>query len=54
MTPPSGTDLNDNVVKIGQNTMKNAGYLRGLADTQTQEKNHQPMLMWKTLKREKK
>ena len=37
--------------KIGQNTKKMPGDLRRLAVTQTPVKNHQLMLVWKTLKR---
>ena len=40
---------NYNIVEIGQNTEKNPGDLRRLAVTQTPVKDHQLVLMWKTL-----
>ena len=38
------------ILKIGQNTEKSPGDLRRLAVTRTPLRNHQLMLMWKTLK----
>ena len=46
----NGDHPNDRTVKIGQNTEKSHGDLRRLAFTQTSVKDHQLMLMWKTLK----
>ena len=40
------------IVKIGQDTKKSPGNLRGLAITQTPVKNHQLSLVCKTLKRD--
>ena len=37
-------------IKIGQNNKKSPGDLRSFAVTQTPVKNHQLMLVWKTLK----
>ena len=41
---------NDSITENGQNTEKSPGDLRRLAVTQTAVKNHQPTLMWETLK----
>ena len=41
---------NYNITKIGQNTEESPGDLRTLAVIQTPVKNHQLMLVWKTLK----
>ena len=41
---------NDSVSENGQNPETSPGDLRTLAVTQTPVKNHQPTLMWKTLK----
>ena len=41
---------NYNIIEINQNTEKSPGDLRGLAITQTPVKDHQLMLMGKTLK----
>ena len=46
----SGDHPNYYITENGQNTEKSPGDLRRLADTQTLVKNHQLMLMWKTLK----
>ena len=40
---------NDSIAKDGQNTETSPGDLRRLAVTQTPVKNHQLILMWKTL-----
>ena len=46
----TGTDYpNDNIAEDGQNTETSPGDLRRLAVTQTPVKNHQLILMWKTL-----
>ena len=41
---------NDSITENGQNTEKSPGDLRRLAVTQTPVKNHQLILMWKTVK----
>ena len=41
---------NDSIAKKGQNPETSPGDLRRLAVIQTPVKNHQPKLMWKTLK----
>ena len=46
----SGDYPNYSIVQIGQNTVKGPGDLRRLAVTQTPVKDHQLMLIWKTLK----
>ena len=48
----SGDHTNDSTVKIIQNTEKNPGDLWRLAVSQTRVKDHQLMLVWKTLKGE--
>ena len=40
---------NDSIAEDGQNTETSPGDLRRLAVTQTPVKNHQLILMWKTL-----
>ena len=45
----SGDHPNDNIIENGQNTEKSPVDLSRLAVTQTQVKDHQLMLMWKTL-----
>ena len=40
---------NDSIAEDGQNTGTSSGDLRRLAVTQTPVKNHQLILMWKTL-----
>ena len=45
----SGDHLNYSIIKIGQNTEKNHGDLRGLTITQTPTRNHQ--LVWKLSKK---
>ena len=42
------------LLRLAKNTEKSPGDLRRLAVAQTQMKRHQPTLMWKTFKREKK
>ena len=42
---------NYNIIENSQNTEKSPRDLRGLAVTQTPEKNHQLKLKWKTLKK---
>ena len=49
----SGDHPNDSTVKIGRNTEKNPEDLRRLAVTQTPVKDHQLLLVWKTLKQVK-
>ena len=46
----SGDHPNDSVIKIGQNMEKSPEDLRRLAVTKTSVKDHQLMLVWKTLK----
>ena len=46
----SGDHPNYNIIENGQNTEKSPGDLKRLAVTQTSVKDHQLMLMWKTLK----
>ncbi len=46
---PNGNHPNKSIIENGQNTEKNPGNLRRLAVTQTPVKDHQLMLMWKTL-----
>ena len=41
---------NDSITENSQNTEKSPGDLRRLAVTQTPVRNHQLILMWKTLK----
>ena len=45
-----GDHPNDSIIEGSQNTEKSTGDLRRMAVTQTPVKNHQLMLMWKTLK----
>ena len=45
----SGDHPNYSIIENGQNTEKSSGDLRRLAVTQTPVKDHQLMLMWKTL-----
>ena len=47
---PSRDHPNDSIIKNGQNSEKGPGNLRRLAVTQAPVKDHQLMLMWKTLK----
>ena len=46
----SGDHPNYCIIEISQNTVKSSGDLRRHAVTQTPVKDHQLMLMWKTLK----
>ena len=46
----NGDHPNHCIIEIGQNTEKSPGDLRLLAVTKTTVKDHQLMLMWKTLK----
>ena len=46
---PSGDHPNNSIIENGQNTEKSPGDLRRLAITQSQVKDHQMSLMWKTL-----
>ena len=46
----SGDHPNYYIIEIGQNTEKSPGDLRKLTVTQTPAKDHQLILMWKTLK----
>ena len=46
----SGDYPNDSIIENSQNTEESPGYLRRLAVTQTPVKNHQLILMGKTLK----
>ena len=46
----SGDYPNYRIIENGQNTEKSPGDLRRLFITQTSVKDHQLMLMWKTLK----
>ena len=47
---PSGDHPNDSIIENGQNTEKSPGDLGRIAITQTPVKDHQPTLMWTTLK----
>ena len=49
----SGDHPNYSLVKIGQNTEKSPADLGKLVVTQTQVKNHQIKLVWKSLQRVK-
>ena len=44
-----GGHLNNSIIEDGQNTEKSPGNLTRLAVTQSPVKDHQLMLMWKTL-----
>ena len=46
----SGNHPKNSIIKIGQNTEKNPGYLRRLAVAQTPVKNLQLTLVWKGVK----
>ena len=46
---PRGHHSNNSIIEIDQNTEKSFGDLRRLVVTQSPVKDHQLMLMWKTL-----
>ena len=45
-----GDHADNSIIKFSKNTVKSPGNLRRLAVTQTPVKNHQPTVVWKTLK----